>query len=41
LSNMRRRLADIGGHCRIESIPGQGANIRFVISLKLPAKDVY
>jgi len=40
LSNMRRRLADIGGHCRIESRPGQGTNIRFVISLNYSAKDV-
>ena len=40
LINMRRRLADIGGDCRIESTPGQGTNIRFVISLNYPAKDV-
>jgi ligand-binding sensor domain-containing protein/signal transduction histidine kinase len=40
LSNMRRRLADIGGHCRIESTPGQGTNISFVISLNFLAKDV-
>jgi len=40
LSNMHRRLADIGGHCRIESTPGRGANIRFVISLKMPANHV-
>ena len=33
LINMRRRLADIGGQCRIESTPGRGTNIRFVISL--------
>jgi ligand-binding sensor domain-containing protein/signal transduction histidine kinase len=33
LVNMRRRLAEIGGQCRIESAPGQGTNIRFVISL--------
>jgi signal transduction histidine kinase len=33
LINMRRRLADIGGQCRIESTPGQGTKIRFVISL--------
>ena len=24
LINMRRRLADIGGHCQIESAPGKG-----------------
>jgi ligand-binding sensor domain-containing protein/signal transduction histidine kinase len=40
LSNMCKRLADIGGHCSIESAPGQGTNIRFVISLNFPAKDV-
>ena len=33
LINMRRRLADIAGQCRIESTPGQGTNIKFVISL--------
>ncbi len=41
LSNMHRRLADIGGHCRIESTPGHGTKIKFVISLKILAKDVY
>jgi signal transduction histidine kinase len=40
LVNMRRRLADIGGHCRIESTPGLGTNIRFVIPLNFSAKDV-
>lgn len=33
LSNMRKRLADIGGVCTIESSPSQGTNIRFVIPL--------
>jgi signal transduction histidine kinase/streptogramin lyase len=33
LSNMRKRLADIGGQCWIESAPDQGTNIRFVIPL--------
>jgi ligand-binding sensor domain-containing protein/signal transduction histidine kinase len=33
LSNMRKRLADIGGQCSIDSSPGQGTNIRFVIPL--------
>jgi signal transduction histidine kinase/streptogramin lyase len=33
LSNMRRRLADIGGRCRISSTPGQGTTIRLVITL--------
>ena len=40
LSNMCQRLADIGGHCSIESAPGKGTNIRFVISLNPLAKDV-
>ena len=33
LSNMCRRLASIGGRCQIESAPGQGTSIRFVIPL--------
>jgi signal transduction histidine kinase len=33
LRNMRKRLADIGGLCAIDSAPGQGTNIRFVIPL--------
>ena len=40
LSNMCKRLADIGGHCSIESAPGHGTNIRFIIALNFPAKDV-
>jgi signal transduction histidine kinase/ligand-binding sensor domain-containing protein len=34
LVNMRRRLAEIGGSCTVESVPGQGTQIRFVIALK-------
>ena len=33
LSNMRKRLADIGGQCSIDSSPGRGTNIKFVIPL--------
>ena len=33
LCNMRQRLKDIGGHCLIESRPGQGTSIRFVLPL--------
>jgi signal transduction histidine kinase len=33
LSNMRKRLADIGGDCSIDSTPGRGTNIKFVIPL--------
>jgi signal transduction histidine kinase len=40
LNNMCQRLADIGGHCSIESAPGKGTNVRFVITLSPPAKDV-
>ena len=40
LSNMRRRLADIGGHCWIESTSGQGTNIKFTISLNFSVKGV-
>ena len=38
LANMRRRLADIGGRCQIESIPGQGLHIKFVVPLNFLAK---
>jgi len=31
LRNMRQRLADLGGRCHLDSAPGQGATIRFVI----------
>jgi signal transduction histidine kinase len=33
LINMRRRLAEMGGQYRIESVPGQGTCITFVIHL--------
>jgi signal transduction histidine kinase len=33
LSNMRKRLADIGGVCAIDSAPGHGTNVKFVIPL--------
>jgi signal transduction histidine kinase len=34
LRNMRQRLADIGGLCKIEGEPGQGTTIRLTIPLK-------
>ncbi|MDB6108894.1 MAG: Histidine kinase [Pedosphaera sp.] len=34
LRNMRKRLADIGGECIIESVPGTGTSIRFILPLK-------
>jgi ligand-binding sensor domain-containing protein/signal transduction histidine kinase len=39
LSNMCRRLADVGGQCSIQSAPGQGTNIRFVICLNTVTHD--
>ena len=33
LCNMRQRLADIGGECRIESKPGKGTQICFVVEV--------
>jgi signal transduction histidine kinase len=40
LSNMRQRLADMGGRCEIVSAPGKGTRVRFVIALNFSAKDV-
>jgi signal transduction histidine kinase len=31
LSNMRRRLEDLGGKFELESTPGKGTTVRFVI----------
>jgi signal transduction histidine kinase len=33
LTNMQRRLADIGGQYRIESSPGIGTSVMFIIPL--------
>jgi ligand-binding sensor domain-containing protein/signal transduction histidine kinase len=33
LRNMRHRLENVGGTCRIESVPGRGTNICFIIPL--------
>jgi signal transduction histidine kinase len=33
LRNMRQRLAKLGGFCQVESAPGRGATIRFVLPL--------
>ena len=35
LSNLRRRLARIGGHCDIASAPGQGTRIAFTVRLAI------
>ncbi len=34
LPNMHRRLEEIGGQCHIESAPGRGTNVVFVVSVK-------
>ena len=36
LSNMRRRLAEIGGSCSIASTPGHGTIVRFVVGVAKP-----
>jgi signal transduction histidine kinase/ligand-binding sensor domain-containing protein len=33
LTNMRQRMAEIGGHCEIRSVRGQGTNVRFIVPL--------
>ncbi|HWD20969.1 MAG TPA: two-component regulator propeller domain-containing protein [Verrucomicrobiae bacterium] len=38
LRNMRERLAGVGGCCYIESQPGRGATVRFVIPRKAPVR---
>jgi ligand-binding sensor domain-containing protein/signal transduction histidine kinase len=40
LTNMLQRLKDIGGQCHIESAPGAGTRIKFVISLNVLANRV-
>lgn len=39
LRNMRQRLADIGGRCNIESAPGQGTIVHFILPLKELSKE--
>lgn len=36
LINMRQRLADIGGECQVESAPGRGTAVRFLVPLPAP-----
>ncbi len=38
LDNMRRRLEELGGRCRVESQPGQGTTIRFELSFDVPVQ---
>jgi signal transduction histidine kinase len=35
LANMRRRLAEIGGRCEIQSTPGSGTRVAFVVAVKV------
>ena len=39
LRNMRRRLAEIGGRCEIDSTPGRGTTLRFVFPLAAPSGE--
>ena len=34
LANMSRRLADIGGHCEVQSAPGGGTRVKFAVMVK-------
>jgi signal transduction histidine kinase/streptogramin lyase len=36
LANMRQRLAEVEGRCEVESAPGAGVRVRFVLPLALP-----
>jgi signal transduction histidine kinase len=33
LENMRQRMQAVGGHCRVESVPGQGTRVEFQLPL--------
>jgi signal transduction histidine kinase len=35
LTNMRRRLIEIGGHCQIQSTPGSGTRVQFVVPVSM------
>ncbi len=35
LTNMRQRLAEIGGRCEIESDPGKGTTVKFLVPVKM------
>ena len=34
LKNMNRRLAEIGGACEVQSVPGQGTTVKFTMPLR-------
>jgi two-component system NarL family sensor kinase len=37
LAQMRRRVSDVGGSCRISSAPGVGTEVRAVLPIQVPA----
>jgi signal transduction histidine kinase len=37
LAQMRRRVSDVGGSCRISSAPGVGTEVRAVLPIRVPA----
>lgn len=39
LTNMKQRLANIGGECFIESQPGQGTTVRLHLAIKTPGNN--
>jgi ligand-binding sensor domain-containing protein/signal transduction histidine kinase len=40
LRNMRERLAEVGGHCRVESQPGAGTAVRFIVPMTVARRTV-
>ena len=34
LANMRKRIEGIGGACQVDSSPGQGTTVRFIVRVK-------
>ena len=39
LANVRRRLAKIGGHCEIQSAPGQGTQIQLIVPVSASDRE--
>jgi len=39
LVNMRQRLAKIGGHCEIQSAPGKGTEVKFVVPAAIHPRE--
>jgi signal transduction histidine kinase len=38
LLNMRRRLEEMGGQCNVETAPGRGTVVRFIVPVASPGK---